>query len=104
MRYVTRAWQFVWLGPNAEFGARGMINWALKRVFALIGLVLMVLGLVLLPTPIPLGLLLTPLGIFILIRNSDTAKRIFFRWARTYPITSEHVRKFLRRKRSRVAK
>lgn len=99
MRYMARALRSFWTGGDWDLGARGFLTWALSRVYALVGLVLLGAGLVLLLTPIPLGIVLIPTGIYVLIRSSDTAKRIFFRWVRTYPVTSEFVRKVLRRRR-----
>ncbi len=102
MRDEFRAYRVTGVEPRAgrEFG--DFMAWALKRVSALIGLVFVIVGLPLLVTPIPLGLIMIVIGVVLLLRSSDTAKRVFFKWSRTYPLTSEHVRKFLRRRRGRT--
>lgn len=91
----------MWLGPKAEFGARGVIVWTFNRLLMVFGALLVLLSIpVAIATPvIPVGLPMFGVGVVILLRTSETAKRMFFRWARSYPLTSEHVRKFLRRKR-----
>ncbi len=77
-----------------------MMVWAVRHVTALIGLICVILALpVALLTPIiPVGLPLLILGLVLLVNSSETAKRIFFRWVKRYPITSRPLRTIMRRR------
>lgn len=103
MRYVARALNLFVTPGVAGFGLGDAMVWALRRVAALIGLLCLIVALPLaLVTPvIPVGLPLAIVGLLILVNTSETAKRIFFRWAKRYPITSRPLRSVMRRRQRR---
>jgi hypothetical protein len=73
-----------------------LYRWALSRVFIMIGFAFIGVGLVFLPLPIPLGLPMIALGVIILLNTSASAKRVFVRWGKKYPMTVGRVRSWMR--------
>lgn len=86
-------------GGVAAIAPGDVLKWVLKRTGAAIGVVLVIVALPLIVLPIPLGLPLLLIGMVILLNTSDTAKRLFVRWRRRYPITGRRVRSMMRRRK-----
>lgn len=73
---------------------------ALKWLMILSGLIMLLLGVITFWLPIPIGLPLVVLGLFLLIRHSLTARRILGRLMRRYP----RLRKLLAKRKALVRK
>ena len=74
-----------------------MVRWMMQRMMTLFGLLIILIGIPLTPTPIPVGLPMIAIGLVILLNSSDTAKRAFIRWGRRYPETGRKVRNLMKR-------
>ena len=75
--------------PSMPPGGREALEagfWAVVRaVLALIGLAFVLVGLVLFPLPIPLGLPLILVGLVLLARNAAWARGLILRFAHRHP-------------------
>ncbi|MGD2132346.1 MAG: hypothetical protein PVI23_06095 [Maricaulaceae bacterium] len=98
MRYMARMF---WTGVTTA-GAVDYLElsrYALSRLYMLAGGIFILVGLVVLPLPIPLGLPMIVVGAAILINTSTTAKKIFVRMGRRYPRTVGRVRNLMSARR-----
>lgn len=97
MVWMERALRRVGAAAAASVDIGQVAIWAMRRVLALVGLVIFVAGVIVFPLPIPFGIPLMIAGAVILLNTSDTAKRLFLRWGRRYPETMRKVRGLMRR-------
>ncbi len=100
MRYVAR---FVWSGV-AQAGALDvgeLMRWAFKRTMIVFGAVLVLVGAIVTPLPVPIGIPMMAIGGVVLLNSSDTVKRAFFRRYRKNPQTMRRIGAILRRRRPR---
>lgn len=101
MEYVARA-----LGAGmAQIGSVdyvGASRWALSRVFLLVGWAFVLLGVIDLATPLPLGIPLIVLGVTIILNTSPSARKAFVMAGRRYPRTVGRIRGVLRARRRAV--
>jgi hypothetical protein len=61
----------------------------LKWLMILLSVLLLMIGLLTFPLPIPVGLPLFVLGIALLVRHSSDAKRILLRMSKRHPLLRE---------------
>ena len=66
---------------------RRLIKW----LMIIISILLLIIGLVTFPLPIPIGLPIFLFGIAILLRYSSEAKKALLRLSKGYPIVSEMI-------------
>lgn len=85
MRYFQLAFQRIGNVPVGGANIGFIARWTLRRIFLAIGIVIVAVGLVLTPLPIPVGIPLMVLGAVITVNSSTTAKRMFLRWLRRRP-------------------
>lgn len=97
MRHVARVF---WTGMSyaGSVDYIGLSRWAVTRVVLVFGALLILVGLLVAPLPIPLGLPMIAIGSLILINTSTTAKKTFVRWGRRYPRTVGRVRAWMGRR------
>lgn len=100
MRYVAMAIHRLSIAPFAGFDLGEFTRWTLKRILLLLGVFLMVVGVLLTPLPIPLGLPLLLVGSALVVNNSQTAKRAFLRWLRRRPGMRRRFRQIFPRRTS----
>ncbi len=104
MRYVARAFS-VFIAPDAGvYGLGEMMRWAVRQFATVLGGLLVLISVpVALVTPVlPVGLPLLILGLVLLVNSSETARRMFLRWVKRYPITSRPLRSIMRRRHKRL--
>ncbi len=55
------------------------MRWLYKNLMVLVGFITLIIGLIFIPLPIPIGVPLTALGIVLLLKSSSLAKRSYIR-------------------------
>lgn len=101
MRYVAMAIHRLSIAPFAGFDLGAFTRWTVRRILLLLGIVLIVVGVLLTPLPIPLGIPLILVGSALVVNNSHTAKRSFLRWLRRRPGIRRRFRRIFPRRASR---
>ena len=99
MRYMARAIQRMGFLGAGVFDIGELLRWATLRIVMLFGAALILIGIVLAPLPLPLGLPLIAVGAIIVVNTSTTAKRWFLRWLRRHPGVLRRLRAMTRRRR-----
>ena len=79
-------------------GAAHVLRW----IGTAIGALLVLVGIILIPLPTPIGLPVIVIGALILVRTSPLARRAVVRWARRHPGVFKRFRRLTRRSRARV--
>jgi hypothetical protein len=98
MRYVARALR-MGVANAWSFDYLALSRWAVKRAFMLVGVLIFLVGLMLFPLPIPLGIPLMSLGVVIILNTSTTAKKMFVRRAKKHPDSVGRIRTWIRARR-----
>lgn len=74
-----------------------------KSLLMTIGMIVFIIGVILFPVPLPLGLPTMLIGLAIMFKASDRVKRKVIRWSDKTPITKKlrhRIRAYRRRKKS----
>lgn len=98
MRYVARTLR---LGAEtvSAVDLGEITRWAVTRLLAVLGVAVFLVGLVLLPLPIPLGVPFMLIGTLMVLNTSTAAKRAFLRYLRRRPGLLAKVRAVSPRRR-----